>query len=77
MCCESWCRSCLHLIVFLAGEADVNFLEWLRSTVRVAAQTAEEHEALHSNVQALTAEVEAQFDLTCITVRPLWIQTAW
>lgn len=51
-----------------AEEPDVDFLQWLSSTVTQAARSAEEHEVLCAASHALTASIENQFKLSHVLV---------
>ena len=50
------------------GAADVDFLAWLRGTVSQAARVAEEYQTLTQIVQDVRADIESQFQLTCVMV---------
>lgn len=49
-----------------SGAADVDFLAWLRGTVSQAARVAEEYQTLTQIVQDVRADIESQFQLTCV-----------
>ena len=51
-----------------AEEPDVDFLEWLSTTVAQAAKSAEEHEVLCATSESLTASIESQFKLSHVVV---------
>ena len=53
----------------IAGESDVDFLQWLGSTVAEAAKTAEQHKALRATIEDLTASIRTQFGLAHVLVR--------
>ncbi|KAL0041357.1 hypothetical protein WJX79_000663 [Trebouxia sp. C0005] len=46
-----------------AGEVDVDFLAWLASVASQATQSAERHQVLSIEAEALTADIEKQFKL--------------
>lgn len=52
-----------------AGEVDVDFLAWLASVASQATQSAERHQVLSIEAEALTADIEKQFKLRHIIVR--------
>ena len=57
---------CWHLVT--AEEPDVDFMQWLSSTVTQVAKSAEEHEVLCAASHALTASMESQFKLSHVQV---------
>lgn len=61
-------RSSCVATVLTAEEPDVDFLQWLSSTVTQAARSAEEHEVLCAASHALTASIENQFKLSHVVV---------
>lgn len=55
-----------HLLT--AEEPEVDFLQWLSTTVGQAARSAEEHELLCATSDALTASLESHFKLSHVVV---------
>ena len=51
-----------------AEEPDVDFLQWLGSTVAEAAKSAEKHDVLRVASEDLTATIENQFKLSHVLV---------
>ena len=54
--------------VSAAEEDDVDFMQWLSSTVTQATKSAEEHEVLCAASHALTASIVNQFKLSHVLV---------
>lgn len=59
-----------HSQVLVTGVIDIDFLAWLAGVVSQASRSAEVHSALRITANTLAADIERQFKLSNIIVRP-------